>query len=72
MIIPDKSTGLHPSLYVSKTKKSSFEGNFLLTKPAIGVDSLLIFLMTPGLSLLIKLKRNKEITHAITRMPISV
>lgn len=49
-------------------RKTSFEGNFLLTKPAIGVDSLLIFLMMPGLSLLIKLKVNKQITHAITNM----
>lgn len=52
-----------------KLKKPSFEGNVLLTKPAIGVDSLLIFLMMPGLSLLIKLKVNKQITHAVTKMP---
>lgn len=52
-----------------KLKKPSFEGNVLLTKPAIGVDSLLIFLMMPGLSLLIKLKVNKQITHAVTKTP---
>lgn len=44
-----------------KVKKSSFEDNLLLTKPAIGVDSLFTFLMMPGLSLLTKLKANKEI-----------
>lgn len=51
-----------------KQKKTSFEGNLLLTKPAIGVDSLLIFFMMPGLSLLIKLKVNKQITHTVTQM----
>lgn len=61
-----------PIFCISKSKKPSFKDNLLLTKPAIGVDSLLIFLMTPGFSLLIKLKVNKEITYAITRMPISV
>lgn len=66
IIIPDKRT------YISKTKRSSFEDNLLLTKPAIGVDSLLIFFMTPGLSLLIKLKVNKETRYAITRVPISI
>jgi hypothetical protein len=54
-----------------KTKKLSFEDNLLLTKPAIGVDSLLIFLMMPGLSLLIKLKVSKEITYAITKISVS-
>jgi hypothetical protein len=53
-----------------KRGKTSFEGNALLTKPAIGVDSLLIFLTTPGLSLLIKLKANKQITQAITKMSL--
>lgn len=53
-----------------KQKKTSFEGNLLLTKPAIGVDSLLIFLMMPGLSLLIKLKVNKQITHTVTQMSV--
>lgn len=52
-----------------KMKKPSFEGNLLLTKPAIGVDSLLIFLMMPGLSLLTKLKVNKQITYVVTKTP---
>ena len=49
-------------IFLHFRNKSNFEDNLLLTKPAIGVDSLLIFLMTPGLSLLIKLKVNKETT----------
>ena len=66
MIIPDKRICLYPFSYRDKT---SFEENLLLTKPAIGVDSLLIFLMTPGFSLLIKLEVNKETTYAVTRKP---
>ena len=57
MIIPDKRICLYQFSY---RDKSSFEENLLLTKPAIGVDSLLIFLMTPGFSLLIKLVVNKQ------------
>ena len=72
MIIPDKRTYLRPTFHISLMKKSTLEDNVLLTKPAIGVDSLLIFLMIPGLSLLIKLKVNKEITCAVTKMPVSV
>ena len=69
MIIPEKRICLCPYFY---RDKSSFEENVLLTKPAIGVDSLLIFLMTPGFSLLIKLEVNKETTHVVTRKPTLV
>ena len=69
MIIPDKRICLRPFSY---RDKSSLEENLLLTKPAIGVDNLLIFLMTPGFSLLIKLKVKKETTYAVTRKPTLV
>lgn len=59
-------------IFLHFRNKYNFEDNLLLTKPAIGVDSLLIFLMTPGLSLLIKLKVNKETTYVVIRMPILV
>lgn len=35
--------------------------DILLTRPAIGVDRRLIFLMIPGLILLIRLQQNKKI-----------